>query len=69
LAVSGLTLRDAVLALKREGIRLSVAGLGRIAAAKETVKTRKSVRDGIAGPAWRAIGSGDLGPTGAQLSS
>lgn len=66
LTVSGLTLRDAVLALKREGVRLSVAGLAKIAAAKGTVTTRKSVRDGIAGIA--GVASDWLGGFGPDRS-
>jgi hypothetical protein len=49
LAVGGYSLRDAVAALKRQGTRLSVAGLGKIVAAPGIVTTRKSVRDAIAG--------------------
>jgi hypothetical protein len=50
LAVSGLTLRDAAAALERGGeVRLSVAGLGKIAASPGTVTTRKRVRDALAG--------------------
>jgi hypothetical protein len=66
LAVSGLTLREAVLALKREGVRLSVAGLGKIAAAKGTVTTRKSVRDAIAGTA--GVASDWIGGFGPDMS-
>jgi hypothetical protein len=66
LAVSGLSLRDAVLALKHEGVRLSVAGLGKIAAAKGTVTTRKSVRDAIAGIA--GVASDWIGGFGPDMS-
>lgn len=66
LAVSGLTLREAVLALKREGVRLSVAGLAKIAAAKGTVTTRKSVRDAIAGIA--GVASDWIGGFGPDMS-
>ena len=51
LAVSGLSLREAVAALKGQGGggKLSVAGLGKMAGAEGTVTTRKSTRDALAG--------------------
>ena len=50
LATRGLSLRDAVAALKGAGeASLSVAGLGKIVAAAGTVTTRRSVRNALAG--------------------
>jgi hypothetical protein len=50
LTTRGLSLRDAVAALKGAGeATLSVAGLGKIVAAPGTVTTRRSVRNALAG--------------------
>jgi hypothetical protein len=66
LAVSNLSLREAVEALKGEGVRHSVAGLGKITTAKGTVTTRNSVRNAIAGVT--GVASDWLGGFGPDMS-